>query len=143
MTFSLVGMDAVALFPSLSGKRTARIVRRRVARSNLKFEGFNWKKAVIYAMTNKHLISSIPKEIKKFFPIRKSNKGTKPGLNSKSMKNKENSEDEQWYFHRKNPPKDVLRELIGMVAEVGIRILWSNYCYDFGGRHTSRRRAAQ
>ena len=133
MTFSLVGMDAVALFPSLSGKRTARIVRRRVARSNLKFEGFNWKKAVIYVMTNKHLISSIPKEIKKFFPIRKSNKGTTPGLSSKSMKNKENSEDEQWYFHRKNPPEEVLRELIGMVAEVGIRILWSNYCYDFGG----------
>ena len=24
--------------------------------------------------------------------------------------------------------------MIGMVAEVGIRILWDNYLYDFGGR---------
>ena len=99
MTFSLVGMDAVALLPSLSGKRTAKIVRKRVTRSNLKYEGFNWKKAVVYVMANKHLISNIPKEVRKYFPIRKSNRGTTPGLSSKSMKSmksKENTEDEQW-----------------------------------------------
>ena len=84
-------------------------------------------------MANKHLISSRPREVKKYFPIRKSTRGTTPGMTSKGMKNKENSEDEQWYFHRKNPPEEILRELIGMVAEVGIRILWSTYCYDFGG----------
>ena len=30
---TLVGMDAVALFPSLSGKRTSRIVRKRIVKS--------------------------------------------------------------------------------------------------------------
>ena len=39
--YALVGMDAVALFPSLSGKTTARIVRKRVMESEVKCEGFN------------------------------------------------------------------------------------------------------
>ena len=33
-TFALIGMDAVALFPSLSGENTARIVRRRVEKTS-------------------------------------------------------------------------------------------------------------
>ena len=41
-TFALIGMDAVALFPSLSGENTARIVRRRVEKSEIKWRGFNY-----------------------------------------------------------------------------------------------------
>ena len=44
----MVGMDAVALFPSLSGEETARIVRRKVEESRIKADGFNWKKAMLY-----------------------------------------------------------------------------------------------
>ena len=27
-----------------------------------------------------------------------------------------------------------MKKILGMIAEVGIRVLWDNYCYDFGGR---------
>ena len=60
-----VGMDAVALFPSLSGKRTSRIVRKRLLKSKIKLEGFNWKKGMVYIKNNKALTSGIPKEIRK------------------------------------------------------------------------------
>merc|ERR1711867_145227 len=58
----LVGMDAVALFPSLTGKRTGKIVRERIRKTSLKFSGFNWKKAMIYLKINKHLVSGFSKK---------------------------------------------------------------------------------
>ena len=69
---SLVGMDAVALFPSLSGKKTGEIIRRRVTKSPMRMDGFNWKRGMVYIKTNKHLVSKIPKEIKKYFPLKRS-----------------------------------------------------------------------
>ena len=24
--------------------------------------------------------------------------------------------------------------MVGMIAEIGVRVLWENYCYDFGGK---------
>ena len=126
--------DAVALFLSLSGENTARIVRRRVEKSEIKWRGFNWKKATIYIMANEHLVEGMDKEVKKFFPIRKSNKGTKPGMASEGMNNKERSEEKQWYWYRKDPGEKILKKMIGMISQIAIRVLWENYCYNFGGR---------
>ena len=131
---SMVGMDAVALFPSLSGKRTAEIVRERVKKSRLKLSGFNWRKAMIYIISNKHLVKKISKETRKFLPIRKSSRGTKPGMNSEGLKSKEGSEESQWFYPRSSPGEEVLKEIAGLVAEIGVRILWETYCYDFGGK---------
>ena len=39
----LIGCDVVALFPSLTSKRTGEIVRDRIMKSGLKFEGINYK----------------------------------------------------------------------------------------------------
>ena len=101
--FAMVGMDAVALFPSLSGRNTARIVRRRVEESKVEWRGFNWKKATIYIMANKNLVEGIDKDVRKYFPIRKSNRGVTPGMTSEGMNNKELSEEKQSYFYRKPP----------------------------------------
>ena len=53
----LVGMDAVALFPSMSGRTTGRIVRKRIGKTTVKMEGFNWKKAAVYIRINKELLT--------------------------------------------------------------------------------------
>ena len=74
-TTSLVGMDAVALFPSMSGETTARIVRKRIEKSSLKFEGFNWKKAGIYILANRKLISHMDREVKKYLSVRRKTGG--------------------------------------------------------------------
>ena len=50
------------------------------------------------------------------------------------MKKKENTEDQQWFFIKSNPNEEEIKEMIGMVTEVAVRILWQTYCYDFGGR---------
>ena len=122
------------LLPSLSGKNMARLVRKRVVESKINWNGFNWKKAMIYLLTNKHLVGKMDKD------VRKSNRGVQPGMTSMGMNNKENSEEMQWYYPRKIPSKEIIRKMIGMLAEVGIRELWDNYTYDFGEKNLPTRR---
>ena len=87
----------------------------------------------MYLKINKHLVSTFSKKIRKFIPIRKSRNGNSPGMNSKGLK-KRNAEDEQWFFMKNNPSEEEKREMIAMLAEVGVRILWETYCYEFGGK---------
>ena len=53
---------------------------------------------------------------------------------SKGLRNKEGNEDTQWIFMGKNPNEQEMKELVSLVLEIAIRILWENYCYDFGGQ---------
>ena len=129
----LVGMDAVSLFPSMTSKTTARIVREKIEKSEMKMDGFCWKKAMAYIRMNKHLTSKISKNLKKYWPIRKSNKGTEPGMSSEGMKGRAGTEKKQWIFTSRKPTEDEVKEMVGVVAEIGIRVLWDNYCYSFGG----------
>ena len=40
------------------------------------------KKAMIYIRINRHLLSGIDKDMKKYLPVRKSNQGAEPGMAS-------------------------------------------------------------
>ena len=130
---AMVGMDAVALFPSMSGRKTAEIVRKRVVRSSLNLRGFNWRKALIYIRANMKLKIKISSTVRRFMPVRKKVQGVEPGMASKGLKGKEGSEGEQWYFPRSKPSEEVVKEIASIVAEIAIITLWDNYCYDFGG----------
>ena len=130
----LVGMDAVALFPSMSATTTGKIVKKKVQESEIDMEGFNWRKASIYIKMNlKNINSKISLEVKKHLPIRKSKNGTAPGLSSTGLSHKEGSEKTQWMFLRKSPSKEVEKEMMGLSCEIAVNILWKNYCYTFGG----------
>ena len=121
-------------YSQAQGARTAKIVKERIRKSKLKTENFNWKKAIIYIMTNKGLVKTIHKKIRKFAPIQKSNKGTTTGMSSKGLNIEQGRENKQWYFPRENPNEEKLKEMIGTVVEIAIIILWKTYCYDFGGK---------
>ena len=89
---------------------------------------------MIYIIANKALIKPIDRKIRKYAPIRKSNKGTTPGMSRKGLKIEQGSEDKQWYFPRGNPNEEEIREMIGTVAKIAIIILWKTHCYAFGGK---------
>ena len=124
----LVGMDAVALFPSMSGKETGKIVRKRIKDSNVKIEGFNWRKAAVYIKINRGMLSKsgTEREVFKFLPFRKSNRGVQPKMGSTGMKAEIGSEKTQWIFPNKNPSDTIKKEMMGMVAKIAILVLWSN-----------------
>ena len=129
---ALVGMDAVALFPSLTGKKTAKLVRETAEKTTMLIDGFDWRRGMIYVRMNKQL-TTIRKEMRRFLPIRKSLKGTEPGMGAESVKKRKYKLENQWIFPRKNPTEKEIKEIMGMVLEIAIRVLWENYCYSFGG----------
>ena len=53
----MIEMNAVALFPSMTGRRTAKIFRKRIERTDMKMKGLKWKKGLIYIKINKKTIN--------------------------------------------------------------------------------------
>ena len=130
----LVGMDAVALFPSMTAATTGKIIKKKVEKTKMSVEGFNWKKASLYIKTNLvNIKSKISKETRQCLPIRKSKQGTTPGMASEGFHLKKDSEDKQWIFRKMKPTEKIQKEMMGLACEVAINVLWNNYCYTFGG----------
>ena len=66
------------------------------------------------------------RKVFKYLPIRKSNQGTTPGMGSEGLKTTTGSENKQWIFPNKNPTEEEIKLMVGMIAEIAIRILWDN-----------------
>ena len=129
----LLGLDVVALFPSMSASMTGEIVRRRLMKSKMSFEGFDWKRGATYIVINKNLTSRIG-SLWKVLPYRKKVGGTQPGMTSKGMMGNEEDLTDQWVFKSKEVSKEQKKEIVARVVEIAIRTVFENFCYDFGGR---------
>ena len=68
----------------MSSARTGEIVRRRMMKSRMIPEGFNWKMGLVYIRMNKHLTSSLG-TMWKILPFRKKVGGVEPGMSSAAM----------------------------------------------------------
>ena len=96
-------------------------------------EGFKWKKAAIYIRLNKELTSKIPSEVRRYLPVRRKKQGVEPGMGSEGLKKGEGTEEKQWIFTQRKITNQIEKQMMGLVAEIAIKILWNNYCYKFGG----------
>ena len=127
---SLVGSDVVALFPSITAERSARIVRDEIQRSEITFEGFDDEKARTYIYMNKEKITDY-EDIAHLLPKRKAKTGTAPTMASIGRKWDPNN---QWEFPDENISSAQTRKLIGLVAEIATIVLFTNFSYKFGGK---------
>ena len=127
---SLVGSDVVALFPSITAERSARIVREEIERSEIMFEGFDDEKARAYINMNKEIISDY-EDIAHLLPKRKAKTGTAPTMSSIGRKWIPNN---QWEFPDEKISPEQTKKLIGLVAEIATIILFTNFSYKFGGK---------
>ena len=128
----LIGCDVVALFPSLSSKRTGEIVRERVLKSKLKFEGFDFNHGRRYILLNKHLTGDLG-SLRKTLPWRKKAGGNDPVMTGAAGTKIEEDIEDQWVFPRKELADDEKKEIIARCIEIGVRIVFENFCYKFGG----------
>ena len=130
---SLLGLDVVALFPSMSSKKTGEIVRSRIQKSKMKFAGFEWRRGAVYVVINKHLTGNLG-ALWKILPYRRKVGGTQPGMTSQGMMGKQEELEKQWVFKTREITEEQEKELIARVVEIAIRIVFENFCYEFGGR---------
>ena len=130
----MIGFDAVALYPSMSAKNTARICKEQavdiMSKGNINVEGLDMRKVTLYVRINKNKTGDLSK-LWGLLPFRKKVGGVEPGMSSKGVKGGE--PEEQWSWPRREPTKQEKIELVGRMIEIGIRVLFENLVYSFGG----------
>ena len=127
---TLVGSDVVALYPSITADRTARIIRDEIIKSEIELEGLDIERALAYIAINKNELEDI-EELTELLPKRISNNGSSPTM--ASIKKNWNPRD-QWEFSSKEPSKKQEKLIAGIVAELALKALFKNFCYSFGGK---------
>ena len=128
----LLGLDVVALFPSMKSKNTGIIIRRQIQKSPLKIRGFDWRQGTRYIVMNKQYTGDLSR-IWKLLPYRRKVGGTAPGMKSKELNSKKGNIESQWAFPPTEPTEEQEREIVARVAEIGVRVLFENFTYKFAG----------
>ena len=129
----LLGLDVTALFPSMSAKRTGEIIRRRMMRSKMKVDGFDWRRGLVYIQMNRHLTGNLG-GMWKILPYRRKVGVTAPGMSSKSMSGKSGKIEEQWCFKTKELTEEQMMEVVARCLEIAVRTIFENFTYNFGGK---------
>jgi hypothetical protein len=128
----LLGLDVVALFPSMQSKTTGKIIHQQVLKSPIDIQGFNWKQGARYIVVNRKYTGDL-KCLWNILPWRRKVGGTAPGMKSKEMNSKTGNVEMQWNFPRAEPTEKQIREIVARVAEIGVRFLSENCSYKFAG----------
>ena len=136
MDVCVLGNDVVALFPSIKSKNTGVIVRKRIENSQLRIEGFDYKRGARYIVMNRKYTSALH-ELWGVLPYRRKAEGTEPGMFGKNVNNKKETEDDmesQLVFPKREPTDLQKRMIVGRVGEIGLRIVFEHFSYKFGGQ---------
>ena len=131
----MIGFDAVALYPSMKEQNTAKICREQLAEivgnGDIDLKGIDMEQVTLYIRMNKNLTSNLGK-LWKYLPCRKKRGGVEPGMNSEGVaKGKEDND--QWWWPKGEIPKEDRVQLIGRMLEIGVRVMFRNLIYSFGG----------
>ena len=127
----LLGNDVVGLFPSITSKNTGRICRERVEKSELMFEGFDYKQGGRYIVMNKRYTGNL-KLLWNVLPWRRKKKGTTPGMTGKAINSEDDDPEYQWIYPKAQPTELQRKQIISRCCEIGVRVLFENFTYKFG-----------
>ena len=130
----LLGLDVVALFPSMQAVTTGRIVREHVKKSPIKIDGFDWRQGGRYIVVNRKYTGDLDC-IRDVLPWKRNKGSVVPGMKSKELNSKKGEITEQWNFPKKEPTENQLREMQSRIAEIGVRFLFENFVYKFSGEN--------
>ena len=72
-------------------------------------------------------------QIKHLLPWKKKTSGIQAGMKSKFINSKKNLEETQWLYPRAQPDRKERRMIVARVAEIGTRMIFENFTYQFGG----------
>ena len=125
----MIGSDVVALYPSLTADRTAKMIRKKIEESDIKFEGFDIEKGKAYLGINRDELDEEQRErMKRIIPEKKATTGTRPTMTSVGMKW---GPQKQWELERIETTKIENRQIIAAVVEVAFKVLFKNFTYKF------------
>ena len=129
--FSIVGSDVKALYPSIQSESSGKIIRKRIEKTKLEFEGFSVEKALAYIAMNPELTTDLD-EIAHILPSRKSGKTTK--LKISAIKQDWDPKD-KFEFKQVDLSQQDKKNIVARVVEIATRALFQNHGYKFGNEY--------
>ena len=70
-----------------------------------------------------------------YYPMRRFNKGTRPGMTGEDPQGPNTGSEEQWKFPRIYLTDSEKKLIIATVAEIGVSVMFRTHVYQFGGRY--------
>ena len=130
-------LDVKALFPSLEVNRSAEIVRRMIATSNVDIENVDYEELAKYVAINVTSVEIQHSGMQDLIHTRKYNKGPKPGMTAREV----TGGDEQRTLHNSKWRRPVRspdtpaerKELLGWGMEIAVKTVMNNHVYQYHG----------
>ena len=138
-----VGSDVSALYPSCTAKMAGEAVRKAILKTQLEFEGVDYKELSKYVAINCSRLEVCEAGLRRVVPVRAKQKGAKPGMTGEGVMgpHKEKNND-QWLLSAAEPTEEEKRKLLAKGLEVATKALWRTHLYKFGGKIYHQRSGA-
>ena len=110
------------------------MVREETIRSNITWEGMEWRECLKYLKMNLSPYQARIREVAHLLPVRVHNKGPTPGMSSVNYKSADKDKEDKWVFWGRaaQEPTEVEKKYImGACLEVAVKILFNNHCYKY------------
>ena len=119
-----MGSDVVALYPSLTARRTGEIVQRRVLKSELKFPRFCADRGLLYIKFNEDKTGDL-EVVRALYPERRFTSGTEPSIASIGASW---DPEDQWRYKQHRYTKVQRKEVIAWVVSGSLHKLLLQVC---------------
>ena len=130
----VVGSDVEALYPSLEDMAVAEICYKAVMESKVKFEGVNYREAVLYVALNWTAQQCRLSKLRRVLPRRAKNSGTRPGMTGEEALDAGGKASKQWVWPKVCLTEEEKRMIVATVIQIGVLVMFSTHVYQFAGR---------
>ena len=121
--------------PSFHPRVQSWVAREMAVQTTMTVEGMDYKEMARYAwLGDRDGLTSGVEEVRRLLPVKNSTRGTGPGFKNKEVNAPEKHTEISWTFPNCTPTTQEKRELFGIMVEIGIRVLFTDCCYKFGGQ---------
>ena len=122
-------LDVTALYPSIRRREAAKIIREEVASSELKFEGINYRQALIYCKLTMKTVDIVDAKVQGILPRKLNRQGNKATILSAGTDDVR----ERWWYPTK--PEDLTEDqrktVMACVIEQMVLAVFSSHFYEW------------
>ena len=130
----IVGSDCISLYPNLTKLESGEEIAAAVMDSDIVWTGIDWKEATRYLVLGRSREWCFRHKLRRVLPIRRSTRGTKPGMTDQGPLGADVGDEKQWVFPKVEITKLEKKLIISEVLRLGVETMFDTHMYTFGGR---------
>ena len=131
---TIIGADAVNLYPSLEKNSSARTCKKAMFQTEIKIRNVNHQAAAMYLAMEMTPAEIYLSGLKTIIPRRRFKKGTRPSTIGPVAMGPNSDDESQWIFPDVEPTDAQSKLLIATVIQVAVKTVFETHVYQFDGK---------